>query len=106
VKKKIYVRSSDGMFHESWETERDDPWQPIPGQDMEVISPISGSGWYIVTSCRPVYSGSPAHNQIALELDGTASMIYLDHMEVYLEPKAGNAAQTAERRARRSGNRP
>lgn len=87
MKKIFFMRGPDGRFHEFHQTGPNDPWNPIPWQDVQIQSALHGAGWYVVTSCRPVYSGSDSHTSIRLQLDGSTTTVYAQHMEIYLEEK-------------------
>lgn len=83
----MFQRGPDGMFHEFHTTRVDDEWQPIPGQDWALIDAVHGAGWFTVVSCRPIYQASTAHPDVAAKLAGEVTVVYLKHMEVFLEKK-------------------
>jgi hypothetical protein len=93
VKKILFMRGPDGAFHEFHRTGENDEWSPIPFQDMQIQSVLTGAGWYVVVSVRPVYSGSSSHTSVRLELANSPTTVYAQHLEVYLEEKRLKACQ-------------
>lgn len=93
MKKIFFQRGPDGLFHEFHETGPRDEWLPLPGQDVQIVSALTGNGWYLVVSVRQRYSGSIAHDQLARELDHKPTMVYDAGMEVYLEAKRLKACE-------------